>query len=340
MRLINVLYVSEYRAKVGVNRGSIVVRGGADTTKVPIEALEAIVLFGGQISSEALTLCTAKGVRVSALRRNGQIRFLAGTPTKGNVLLRVAQLRAADNAKVCASIARNIVAAKLDSYRRLLMRWAWDADPGVRTVLRANANTIASRMQHLGTAISGDYIRGIEGDGTRIHFKGLRSVLASVDGAVGLFPNRTRRPPRDPANALMSFLYGMALAEYVGAIDAVGLDPQIGFLHDLRPGRPSLGLDLLEEVRACQDRLAVRLLRRRQIRLEHFVTMANGAWFLSDGGRKVVLDAYEDYRSDAIYHSLMDRRIERWSLPTLQATLLARHLRGDLRAYPPYVQVA
>ncbi|MGH9069730.1 MAG: CRISPR-associated endonuclease Cas1 [Acidimicrobiales bacterium] len=339
MRLTNVLYVTEYRAKIGVSRGSIIVRGGRDTTKVPIEALEAVVLFGGQISSEALTLCVAKGVRVSALRKSGRVRFTVGGPTNGNVLLRVAQARAAGDRCQSAGIARNIVAAKLESYRRLLLRWAWDASPGDRAQLRASAETIGNRVHNLVGTTSGDHIRGIEGDGTRLYFSGLRAVLASIGDPAILFPIRSRRPPRDPANALMSFLYGLALTETTGALDAIGLDPQIGFLHELRPGRPSLGLDLLEELRPVQDRLAVRLLRRREIRVEHFVTMANGAWYLSDDGRLRVLEAHERFQNENLNHMLLDRRIDRWTLPTLQATLLARHLRGDLGEYPSFVQV-
>jgi CRISPR-associated protein Cas1 len=340
MQLTSVLYVTEYRAKVGVSRGSIVVRGGQDTTKVPIEALDAIVLYGGQITSEALTLCTSKGVRVSAMHRSGRLRFVVGSPIKGNVMLRVAQLRAADHPTQGPAIARNIVAAKLDSYGRLLVRWAWDASSTDRSGLRAAAEMIASRSQNLAGITSGDHIRGIEGDGTRLYFGGLRTVVAAIHGGVGPFSRRSRRPPRDPVNALLSFLYGLALVEMVGALDAVGLDPQVGFLHDLRPGRPSLALDLVEEVRPVQDRLAVRLLRRRQVRLEHFVTMANKAWLLSDDGRKIVLAAHEEHRGETTYHMLIDRRIERATIPTLQATLLARHLRGDLGTYPPYVQVA
>lgn len=340
MQLSNLLYVTEYRAKVGVNRGSIIVRGGRDTTKVPIEGLESIVLFGGQITGEALTLCTQKGVRVTALHRSGRIRYVVGTPTKGNVLLRVAQVHAHDNVTQSAAIASSIVAAKLESYRRLILRWAWDASPGDRAALRTAAALIGSRVHNLAGASNGDYIRGVEGDGTRIYFGSLRTVLLATDNAASVFLTRSRRPPRDPVNAVLSFLYALALIEILGGLEAVGLDAQIGFLHDLRPGRPALGLDLLEEVRPVQDRLAVRMLRRRQLRIEHFVTMSNGAWFLSDEGRRTVLELHGEYRLSTTYHTLMDRQIERWSLSALQATLLARHLRGDLKAYAPYVLVA
>ena len=149
---------------------------------------------------------------------------------------------------------------------------------------------------------------------------------------------RSRRPPRDPVNALISFLYGIVLTEVVGALESVGLDPQIGFLHGCRPGRPSLALDILEEFRpSLADRVAARLIRLRQVRVGHLTGTPNGARYLSDEGRRIVLDAYEQDNDNELEHSLLGRRVPRWTLPGVQATLLARHLRGDLPAYPPFV---
>jgi CRISPR-associated protein Cas1 len=336
MRLLSVLYVADYQARIGVAKRSLAVRKPAGTTQVPIEALEAVVLVGGQITSEAIDLCVSHGVRVSALRRSGRVRFTIGPPRSGNVLLRVAQVRAADDPVASAEVARPLVAAKLTSYRRLLVRWAADVERPQRHVLRSEADVLTERVRALSGIVDGDHLRGIEGDGTRRYFKGL-SIALEPAGAVGRFALRTRRPPRDPANALLSFLYGLSLGEVVGALDSVGLDPQVGFLHGLRPGRPSLGLDLLEELRPLNDRFAVRVLRRHQLRLEHFVNTAAGAWYLSDEGRHRLLEAHEAERATQLFHPLLDRHIDRWTLPVVQATLLARHLRGDLPQYPPYV---
>jgi CRISPR-associated protein Cas1 len=335
MQLLNVLYLSDYRARIGVSRKTLVVRKSAGTVKIPIESLEAVALIGGQITSEALDLCVSHGVRVSALRRSGRLRFSVGAPTSGNVHLRVAQVHATEDLESTARVARPIAAAKLVSYRHLLQRWAQDADGPRRRVLEMETEAVLDRIQSLGGVVDGDRLRGLEGDGTRRYFKGL-SIALEPAGDVGRFQVRSRRPPRDPANALLSFLYGVNLAEVVGALEAVGLDPQIGFLHRMRPGRPSLGLDLLEELRPLADRVAVRLLRRRQVRLEHFRATGAGAWYLSDEGRRPVLEAHDAERSRSMTHPVLDRSIERWTLPVVQATLLARHLRGDLPSYPPY----
>ncbi|MCA1697033.1 MAG: CRISPR-associated endonuclease Cas1, partial [Actinobacteria bacterium] len=239
-----------------------------------------------------------------------------------------------------AAISRSIVAAKLQNYRFLLQRWVWDASEPERSMMVAERAAIAERIGKLGTEIDGDRIRGLEGDGARRYFKGL-SVHLGDHAEVGRFMLRTRRPPRDPVNALLSFLYALVQAELVGAIEAVGLDPQVGFLHQLRPGRPSLALDLLEELRpAIADRLAVRLIRRRQLRLEHFTANGAGAWYLADEGRRLVFEAYEEDKDTLVDHRLLGREVPAWTLPTVQATLMARHLRGDLPAYPPFVRVA
>lgn len=303
---------------------------------MPIESLDAVVLFGGQITSEAIELCVSRGVRVAALRRTGRVRFTISGPPTGNVYLRVAQLRAADDDDIALDLARSFVAGKLQSYRTLLARWGAEARDPERTLMALERAAIGARIARLSTARDGDTVRGLEGDGTRRYFKGLGAHLAERTD-VGSFLTRTRRPPRDPVNALLGFLYGVAQAEVDGALDAVGLDRQVGFLHGLRPGRSALALDLLEELRPLADRLAVRLLARRQLRLEHFVRTGGGATYLSDHGRTVVLSAVEAWREQEVEHRLLGRSVPIWSLPTVQATLLARRLRGDLPVYPPFV---
>lgn len=338
MRILTTAYIADYAARVSVSKGSLIVRRPGSTTRIPIRSIEGLVLLGGQVSMEAVDLCVRHGVRVAALRRSGRLRFAVGFPTSGNVLLRVEQVRASDDMARTAAIARAVVAGKLTSYRRMLQRWAQDATGTRAYVFRTEAEAVAESLRSLGTSLDGDRIRGIEGDGTRRYFKGLGLALEPA-GEVGRFLARTRRPPRDPANALLSFLYGVMLAETIGAAEAVGLDPQIGFLHRLRPGRPSLALDLLEELRPLADRTAVRLLRRRELRLEHFTRTGAGAWYLTEEGRRVVLEAHEADRARSLPHPLLDRDVDRWTLPILQATLLARHLRGDLPAYPAYAML-
>lgn len=341
MRVLRTLYIQDHYAKVSLQKRALMVTSGSTKTRVPLEALDGVFLLGGaQVTTDAIAACAKKGVRLASLQRNGKLRFAVGGPVSGNVHLRVAQVTAASQPLTVAAFARWIVAGKLQNYRRLLIRWSWDARGILRSNLAEQAEAIACRLDGLAGVTDGNKIRGIEGDASRRYFRGLASQLAST-GAGLYFSGRNRRPPRDPVNAMLSFLYSLVLAELVGALDAVGLDPQVGYLHGVRSGRPSLALDLLEEFRpATADRLAVRLIRRRQIRGEHFLVTPGGACYLTDEGRTLLINAYEAFKDEEVPHALLGRNIPRWSLPTVQATLAARYLRGDIPAYPPFVMEA
>lgn len=339
MRVLNTVYVTDHHAKVTSRHESLEVRRGRRLVqRFPLHGIDAVILTGrAEMSTEALARCARHGVRVASLYASGRVRYTVGGPTRGNVLLRVAQLRAADDLTTCAELARAFVAGKLQNQRRLLQRWAWDAPPAARHLLDDQKHAIEDRLGMLQRVTDGDRIRGIEGDATRRYFKGLGSHIERTTSGF-VFLARNRRPPRDPVNALMSFIYGLLTVEIVGALDAVGLDPQVGYLHGLRPGRPSLALDMLEEFRAPgADRLAVRLLSRRQLGEQHFTMLPGGACRLTDEGNRVVLARYEEHRSETVTHPLLGQPVPRSLLPTIQATLLARRLRGDLPAYAPYL---
>ncbi len=296
-----------------------------------------MILGGAQISTQAMAACAEHGVRVASLRRSGKVRFVLGGPTSGNVHLRLAQYRNALDLEQTENIARCIVAGKLQNCRRLLIRWSWDAQDVDRSVLEADRRGVEQGINSLAMARDGDHIRGIEGDGSRRYFKGMRTHLWGRSQLSG-FTARTRRPPRDPTNALLSFVYGLLLTEVIGALETVGLDPQVGYLHGVRPGRPSLGLDLLEEFRpSIADRFVVRAISRGQKRTEHFVSRPGGACYLNEQGRRVVLSNYETFKGEEVEHPLLGRDVPRWTLPSIQATLMARHLRDDMEAYPSYV---
>jgi CRISPR-associated protein Cas1 len=338
LRVLSTLYVREHWARVGLQKNALVVTAGLSKTRVPLETLDGVVLLGNaQVSTDALAACVQRGVRVASLHRSGKLRFAAGGPKSGNVHLRVAQFRASTNPQLTAALARWFVAGKLENCRRMLTRWSWDCDGLLRRNLVQQAEVIATRLQALAGATDGDRIRGIEGDGTRRYFRGFASQLASTSAGM-YFSGRNRRPPRDPVNALLSFLYGLLLTELVGALDAVGLDPQVGYLHGVRSGRPALALDLLEEFRpSTADRLAARLIGRAQVRPDHFTVTPGGACYLTEDGRHRVLKAYEAFKEEETPHLLLHRTVPRWSLPGIQATLVARYLRGDIPAYPPYI---
>lgn len=337
MRVTGTLYVTDHRARIRIRHGTVLVEQPSGWQRIPIEAIDGVVLTGrAEITNDAIGELTRRGVRISAISRTGRLRFAMGGPTSGNVHLRIAQLRASDDPEATARLSRWFVAAKLQNCRRSVQRWSWDAHGDTRTVMERESERIADRIRFLGSAQDGDKIRGIEGDGTRSYFRCLALHLDQGEDMLG-FPRRTRRPPRDPVNALLGFVYGLVLSELVAGLDAVGLDPQIGFLHRPRSGRPSLALDLLEEFRpSVADRFCVSTLSRKQIRSEHFQVVGSG-YYLTSEGRARVLALYEEHKNAEVPHPVLGRRIGRWMLPTVQATLMARYLRGDLPAYAPYL---
>jgi len=336
VRYLNTVYVRDHRARIGHRRGSLTVRQESGTTRIPLASIDAVVLLGsGQVTSDALAACVKRNVRVASLRRSGAVRFVVGGPISGNVHLRMAQHAAVVSDEHSLDIARAVVAAKLQSSRKLLLRWSREAkSPQRRRRLQERSQMVFERIVRVPGAATGDHLRGIEGDAARIYFGGLGQHLDDL----GLrFNSRTRRPPRDPVNALLSFCYGLLTSEFVGSINSVGLDHQLGFLHRPRAGRPSLALDLAEELRPMTDRFSVSLLKRRQLGASSFERTPGGAVYLSDDGRDIVLRAWEAHKERSIPHGMLRRPVERWALPTVQATLMARHLRGDIRAYPPFV---
>lgn len=335
MKILSTVYVTEHRAKVGVRSGSLTVSRESGVTRIPLEGIDGVVLLGrAQVTSEALARCTERGIRVAALKRNGALRFACGGPTGGNVHLRVAQHTAAVDEARSLDLARRFVAAKIRNSRTVVERWARDASGTLATTLRNRADQIRERLSWIGGARDGDHLRGIEGDASRLHFACVGQVLAESPLR---FEARTRRPPRDPVNAALSYAYGLLVTELIGGLDAVGLDHQIGFLHRARSGRPSLALDVAEELRPVCDRFVVTCVRRRQLGPEDFERVPGGAVYLNDAGRSRFLERWEEHRQRSLRHTVLERPIERWALPTVQTTLLARHLRGDLPVYPPFV---
>ncbi len=338
MRYLNTVYVVEHRTKISLSKGSLLVRGPRGPSRVPLEAIDGVVIIGGaSMTLNAIAACVERGVRVAVMRRSGALRWVAGPPVSGNVALRRAQHRASDDAASRLHLCRHFVAGKLQNSHRIVRRWARDSDGDVRARLERRADLIAERIGSLAHAPTDNHVRGIEGDAARAHFACLGAVLESAGWR---FTERNRRPPRDPVNALLGFSYGLLVTEITGAAEAVGLDPQIGFLHGDRAGRPALALDLAEELRPIADRFVVGVLRRRQLGPEDFMTTPGGAVYLSDTGRRRFFELWEEHKSANAHHRTLGREVGRWALPTIQATLLARHLRGDLTVYPPYVVAA
>ncbi len=336
MRYLSTLYVRSHKARVGLQSGALRVSSPDGKQRVPLEAIDGLVMLGGgQVTSQALGECVKKGVRVAALYRSGSVRYLVGHKTGGNINLRIALYRAAANEAQSLELAKVIVAAKLQNSKTVLSRWSRDAkDPAVCESLASRASQILARIPRLQSVSTADHVRGIEGDAARIYFRGVSEVLA---GSALEFSTRNKRPPRDPVNSAFGFCYGLLVTEFIGAIESVGLDYQLGFFHRPRSGRPSLALDLVEELRSLADRFVVSLVRRRQMGQEQFVRTPGGAVYLTDDGRARLIRAWERHKDSELWHSVLKRGVGRWALPTIQATLLARHLRGDLASYPPFI---
>lgn len=338
--LLNTLYVTTQGAYVHVDRRTLKVEANGETLmQVPVHHLGAIVCFGRvSVSPAAMAQCAADQRDLVFLSRSGRFRAKVIGPTSGNVLLRLAQYQAYQDPQHAASIARNIVAAKVQSGRALLMREARQtADQNSAVSLRAAAQSMADVIKTMPKATTVDQVRGEEGYAALAYFAVFNHLVRAADDAF-VFKGRNRRPPRDPVNALLSFLYSLIQAEYRAACEGVGLDPQIGFLHAVRPGRPSLALDLMEEMRAfLADRLALTLINRRQLTVKHFEESLGGGVALTEAGRKILLTAYQSRKAEEIQHPLARQKTPIGLIPHLQTRLLARHLHGDLAEYPAYI---
>ena len=335
-RTRSTVYAVEHRSRIKYSKGSLTVSTPDASRRIPLEAVDAVVMFAGQITTDAISECVRRRIRVSVLTRGGRIKFVVGGATSGNVHLRVAHHEAVSDRTKAIETARAIVAAKIRNSASVLGRWARDhSDSSISSELQDRSDLVKGRIGMVALAPDRDTLRGIEGDTARIYFHSLATVLDTSGFAFG---GRTRRPPRDPVNAALSFCYGLLTTETAGACDAIGLDPQIGFLHQaLRAGRPSLALDLTEELRALTDRFVVSALRLGRITPEHFSYTHGGGCYMTDSGRRTLLSLWEEHKNAYFDHALLDRPVQRWAIPTTQATLMARWLRGDLPGYPPFL---
>lgn len=339
-RLLNTLYVTTQGAYLAREGETVVVRADDKTLiQVPIHTLAGIVCFGQVGCSPALMgLCGERQVALSFLTVHG--RFLARVtgPTSGNVLLRREQYRRADDASKAARLAWSLIGAKLANSRVVLLRGVRDRPdrPG-NVILREAARQIGDILRKVAPEMPLETLRGKEGEAARIYFNAFPHLI-TADKEAFRFTGRNRRPPLDNVNALMSFVYTLLGHDVTAALEAVGLDPQVGFLHRDRPGRPGLALDMMEELRPfLADRLVLSLINRQQVTRADFLQSESGAVYMEEKARKAVILAYQKRKEDEIMHPFLGEKIPIGLLPHVQAMLLARHLRGDLDAYPAFV---
>ena len=337
--LLNTLYVTTQGAVLRLEHDTVRVLVDRDTlARLPLVRLEAIVAFGRvTLTTGLIHRCAEDGRGVVWLTGHGRFRGRLCGGTVGNVMLRRIQHQALSEPDKTLTIARQFVAGKVQNTRTLMLRSARDStSESDGDHLRAAALHLGALLGDVHEAADLDTLRGFEGNAARTYFS-VFARMVRADHSAFTPDGRSRRPPRDRVNALLSFCYALLRAECEAALEGVGLDPQVGFLHALRPGRPALALDLMEELRpAVVDRLALRVINRRQLRLEHFEETPGGAVSLNEAGRRAILAAYQKYKERATPHRLLKERVPVGLIPHVQARLFARHLRGDLRHYLPY----
>lgn len=340
-RQLNTLYVTTDGAWLRKDGANIVLEvEREERARLPVHMLESLVCIGRvAVSPPLLGFCAEQGISICYLTPHG--RFLARVegPVSGNVLLRRAQYRASDDPIRCAAIVRNLLAGKIHNQRAVLAR-GW-RDHGEKLTDVAAFQHALKRLKRIPQRIllesDVDLLRGLEGEAAQAYF-GMFDQLIRVESPLLRFGGRNRRPPRDAFNALLSFLYTLLTHDCRSALETVGLDPAVGFLHRDRPGRPSLALDMAEEFRPLLgERLALSLINRRQLNERDFVVFDNGAVQLKDDARKTVLVAYQERKREQLQHAYLGEKADIGLLPFIQAQLLARHLRGDLDGYPPFL---
>ena len=337
---LNTLFVTTEGSYLAKDGEAVAVRIEKQTRlRVPLRNLEGISCFGRVGMSPALMgACAEAGVSISLHTAYG--KFLAAVVgySPGNVLLRRAQYRAADDASATCEIARSLILGKITNCRNVLLRAARDAqEAGRQQSLQAVAKRLGASIVEIKSADSSDRLRGLEGEAAVSYFGAMNDLTIGKE-QVFQFTKRSRRPPLDAINALLSFVYTLLLHDVRSACESVGLDAAVGFLHRDRPGRPSLALDLMEEFRpSLADRVVLSLINRGQVATSGFTTSETGGVTMDDSTRKKVLVAWQERKQEEIVHPFLQEKVTVGLLMQLQARLLARHLRGDLDAYPPMI---
>jgi CRISPR-associated protein Cas1 len=333
-KLQNSLYITRQETYVHKERETIVIKqGGEKLAQYPAHAVANIFCFGQiSVSPPLMGFCGEQGIGLVFYSEYGKFLARVQGRQSGNVLLRRAQYRVSDDEKARLEIARCTVGAKIANSRRILQREIRNS--GANPALDDAVAKLANCLRRSESPDNLDALRGIEGEAAAIYFGVFKQMIRPQEFGFG---GRARRPPTDPVNALLSFLYMLVTQELSSALQGIGLDPYVGFLHADRPGRVSLALDILEEFRAwwC-DRLVLTLINRKEIKQTDFVGEASGAVRLKDDARKSVLIAYQEKKQEELMHPFLEEKVPIGLLPHCQALLLARHLRGDLKHYPPF----
>lgn len=339
-RLLNTLYITTAGSHLSRDGETVVVTiDGEIKLQLPIHMLGSILCFGpASCTPPLLALCAERHVSVAFYSTYGRFQSRLEGPVSGNVLLRKEQYRRSDNAEASAVIARNIVIGKIANCRTVIMRAAREqSDENIASKQHQVTDVLAKHLIALESALPLDEIRGHEGDAAHSYFRVFDHLITSQKKDF-IFSERNRRPPLDNVNAMLSFIYVVLANDVASALEGVGLDPAIGYLHSDRPGRNGLALDLMEEFRAyIADRLVVSLINLKQVQPDGFIKTESGAVAMTDETRKLLLTEYQKRKSEEIHHPYLNEKVAVGLLPHVQAMLLARYLRGDIDGYPPFV---
>lgn len=339
-KLLNTLYITSYEKYLSLEGETIVVsEKGTECARIPLHNIESIVTMGyGGVSPALLGKCGDNGIVISFLSRNG--KFLAHSigPYNGNVVLRKTQYRYSDDENICTEISKNILTGKLFNSRGVVERAIRDysASLDVDKLKKVSVDLKAS-IGNIDKCKNTQELRGVEGEAASRYFSVFDNLILQQKKDF-TFNVRVRRPPTDPVNAMLSFSYSLLNGMTTSALYSVGLDPYVGFMHKDRPGRTSLSLDLMEELRSVfADRFVLTAINKRIINKKDFFTKENGAVYFTDEGKKKFLQSWQMKKQNTIVHPFLKEKVEWGIVPYVQALLLARFLRGDLDGYPPFL---
>lgn len=338
-KLMNTLYITNPDSYLSLDGDNIVVKRDDIVKRAPLHNLERIMTFGYTGASPALMeRCVKDGRELVFMKENGKFLARVEGTVNGNVLLRRQQYRVADDERSSLNIARNMIRAKLFNSRWVLERTIRDHGPRIDAErFRQKSLLLQQAIARVADAEDLDTLRGIEGEAAAVYFSVFDDMILR-EKEVFFFHGRSKRPPLDNVNALLSFAYTLLQSMCASALESVGLDPYVGVMHTDRPGRQSLSLDLMEEFRAlfC-DRFVLTILNRGMLHAKDFEKQEDGAVFLTDNGRRLFLQTWQKRKAETIVHPFLEEKVEWGLLPYVQALLLARYLRGDLDAYPPFL---
>ncbi|OGW20969.1 MAG: subtype I-C CRISPR-associated endonuclease Cas1 [Nitrospirae bacterium GWA2_46_11] len=337
---LNTLFVTTQGAYLAKEGETVAVKvNGEIALRVPVHTLGGIVCFG-QVSCSPYLMgfCAENHVAISFLTENGGFLAKVQGPVSGNVLLRREQYRKADDLKASALIARSMLTGKIANCRTVLQRSLRDHSEKIdEEAVAAASQTLTNSMRRLQAESPLDVVRGIEGESASAYFEVFNYLITSQKNDF-TFNERNRRPPLDNVNCMLSFLYTLLMHDVRSALETVGLDPAVGFLHRDRPGRYSLALDIMEELRPFfADRMALSLINLCQVQGKGFDKKESGAVWMDNDTRKTVLVAYQKRKQEELEHPFIKEKVKIGLLPYVQAMLMARYIRGDLDSYPPFI---